>query len=151
MATATEVKTVPITIVPTLPPLPVALAAKWHHLSAFTYFVVSHAITCVYLLFSLALLVVNRASNAKKLILILAIADVMMMELLFSGNSAAVAVELIGLHGNSHLRWNKVCNVFKGYCHQVGAASMVSLISSFLLLFMVILTMVNLHRECKSM
>ncbi|KAK1293105.1 hypothetical protein QJS10_CPB17g01438 [Acorus calamus] len=151
MGTAIETKTVPITVVPTLPPLPVALTAKWHYLSAFTYFIATHAIACSYLAFSLALLVANRASGAKSLAFALAVADVIVMGLMFTGNSATIAVGLIGFKGNSHVGWNKVCNVYKGYCNHIGAAALMSLIGSITVLLIVVLTIASLHKRCGSM
>ncbi|KAK1317890.1 hypothetical protein QJS10_CPA05g00520 [Acorus calamus] len=151
MGTAVETKTVPITVVPTLPPLPVALTAKWHYLSAFTYFIATHVIACSYLAFSLVLLIANRASKAKSLAFALAVTDVIVMGLMFTGNSATIAVGLIGFERNSHVGWNKVCNVYKGYCNHIDAAALMSLIGSIVVVLIIVLTIANLHKQCGSM
>ncbi|CAA3014610.1 CASP 1E2 [Olea europaea subsp. europaea] len=137
---------VPITLVPTLPPVNVEVTAKWHYLSAFVYFVVANAIACAYAAISLLLTMANRAGK-RCLGMIITIFDLVMVALLFSGVGAAFAVGLIGFQGNSHVQWKKVCNVFDKFCDQAAAAVGISFIGSMLFFLMVFLATLNLHKK----
>ncbi|CAI8610571.1 unnamed protein product [Vicia faba] len=57
-------------------------------------------------------------------------------------------VGLLGYNGNSHVRWNKVCDVFDKFCHQVAASIILSLLGSLaFLLLIVILPILRFHRR----
>ncbi|TKY72005.1 CASP protein 1E1 [Spatholobus suberectus] len=101
---------VPIKLVDSMPPLHVPVSAKWHYLSAFV-------------------------QGMETLITVL---DALMVALLFSGNGAAIAVGILGLQGNSHVHWNKVCNVFGKFCDQVAASLFISLLGSIAFLSLLV-------------
>ncbi|XP_059280652.1 CASP-like protein 1E1 [Lycium ferocissimum] len=141
-----QTEVVPVQLVPTLPPINVPASAKWHHMSAFVYFVVVNAIACAYAAMSLVLSLANRAkTNGLSLTIILL--DLITVGLLYSGVGAAAAVGLIGYKGNSHVRWDKVCNVFGKFCGQVAAAIGISLVGSILFLLLVLFAMLNLQKK----
>ncbi|MFS7901762.1 putative casparian strip membrane protein [Helianthus anomalus] len=73
--------------------------------------------------------------------------DLIMMALLFSANGAATAVGMIGLNGNSHAQWHKVCYIFTRYCHQGAASVSMSFLGSFAFLWLVIFAILNLHKK----
>ncbi|KAK8468940.1 hypothetical protein PHAVU_006G161900 [Phaseolus vulgaris] len=127
---------VPIKLVESMPPLYVPVAAKWHYLSAFVYFVGANAIACSYATLSLLLTLGNRRKGMETVITVF---DTVMVALLFSSNGAAIAVGLLGLHGNSHVHWNKVCNLFGKFCDQVAASLFISLLGSIAFLFLLLL------------
>ncbi|XP_052208026.1 CASP-like protein 1E1 [Diospyros lotus] len=133
-----QTKVIPVSVVSTLPPLNVPVTAKWHYLSAFVYFVVVNAAACAYGAISLVVALGRRGGGNRRGIMAVAIAllDVVMVALLFSGNGAAAAIGVMGYKGNSHVRWEKVCNAFGKFCHQVAAGIVLSLLGSvaFLLL-----------------
>ncbi|KAI4317640.1 hypothetical protein L6164_025495 [Bauhinia variegata] len=137
---------VPVKLVDTLPAVNVAVTAKWHYLSAFVYMVVANAIACAYAALSLLLTLANRGKS-KGLGTMIIILDALMVALLFSGNGAATAVGLLGYQGNSHVRWNKVCNVFDKFCNQVAAAIVVSLVGSAAFLLLVLVPVLKIHRQ----
>ncbi|XP_057469554.1 CASP-like protein 1E2 [Actinidia eriantha] len=143
-----QTKVVPVTVLSTLPPLNVPVTAKSHYLSAFVYFVVTNAIACTYAALSLVLTLATKGGQ-KGLALIITILDLVMVALLFSGEGAAAAVGILGYKGNSHVRWNKVCNVFEEFCHQTAAALVLSLLGSVAFFFLVVLAALNLHKKCK--
>lgn len=68
--------------------------------------------------------------------------DKFTVALLFSGNGAAAAVGVLGYKGNSHVNWNKVCNVFDKFCGQMAASIGVSLLGSLAFLLLVVIPVV---------
>ncbi|PAL65566.1 hypothetical protein CEJ83_20580, partial [Acinetobacter baumannii] len=42
----------------------------------------------------------------------------------------------IGLKGNSHSIWTKICNVYDKYCRHIGSATGVSLLAAVLLVLL---------------
>ncbi|XAR57125.1 hypothetical protein NMG60_11025156 [Bertholletia excelsa] len=122
-----QTEMVQVQLVSTLPPLNVPVTAKWHYMSAFVYFVVANAIACAYAAVALVLALASRGKRGN-LALVVTILDLIMVALLFSANGAAGAIGLMGYEGNSHVRWEKVCNKFSRFCHQVAAAILLSLL-----------------------
>ncbi|XP_059648185.1 CASP-like protein 1E2 [Cornus florida] len=141
-----QTKVVPIQVVPTLPPLSVPVTAKWNYLSAFVYLVVTNAITCSYAALSLVL-TLTKMDRKKGFSLMIIILDLVMLVLLFPSIGAATAIGVIGYQGNSHVRWNKVCDVFDKFCHQGAAAIAMSLLGSLAYLLLVMLAAFKLHKK----
>lgn len=139
-----ETKMVPMTLSPSLPPLNVPVTAKWRYLSAFVFFVVSNAIACAYAVLSLILMITGGRKGLASMIIIF---DTLIVALLFSGNGAAVAIGVLGYEGNSHVRWNKVCNVFTNFCHRVAAAVVLSLIGSLAFVLLAVISALRLQKR----
>ncbi|GMH28435.1 hypothetical protein Nepgr_030278 [Nepenthes gracilis] len=115
-----ETKAVAVTIGAITLEIPVT--AKIKYSSTFVYSVVVNAIASGYGALSLLLMLANKGGKVRRATLLLVVGDMIMVALLFSGVGAAMAIGVIALKGNSHLRWNKVCNVFSKFCH-IGLAS----------------------------
>ncbi|KAF4358836.1 hypothetical protein F8388_013640 [Cannabis sativa] len=142
-----QTKIVSLQLVPTLPPINVPAHAKWYYLSAFKYFVVAHAIACSYAVLSLLLSLGNRGGKRGNISLGIAMADIVMVALLFSSNGAAVSIGLMGYQGNSHVQWKKVCNVFGKFCHQAAAAFVVSALGAIAFLLLIVFALKRLHKK----
>ncbi|EEF45487.1 conserved hypothetical protein [Ricinus communis] len=140
-----QTETVPIQLTSSMPPLYVPVVAKWHYLSAFVFFVVSNAIACSYAAISVMLSFCGK----KSMVPIILTLDLLMVALLFSSNGAATAIGVMGYKGNSHVKWNKVCNVFGKFCNQVAASVVLSLIGSIVFVLLVMLTAFRLHNKSK--
>nr|XP_043608724.1 CASP-like protein 1E2 [Erigeron canadensis] len=140
-----QATTVPIQIIPSLPPVNVPVNAKWLHMSAFVYFVIANAIACSYVAVSLILAFASK--GGKNVSLMVTILDLVVMTLLFSSLGATGAVGLIGYEGNSHVQWKKVCNVFDKFCHQVAAAMVLSFIGSIAYLLLAVLSVFNVYKN----
>ncbi|KAK1395133.1 hypothetical protein POM88_014189 [Heracleum sosnowskyi] len=138
---------VPITVVSTLPPINVPVTAKWHDMSAFTYFVVTNSLACSYGAVSLILVLANRGKRTGVLATTIIILDILILALLASGIGAASAVGVIGYNGNKHVHWNKVCHIFGKFCHQVLGAVAVSLLGSLAHLFLLVLSALDLQKK----
>ncbi|MFS8030476.1 putative casparian strip membrane protein [Helianthus anomalus] len=139
--------TVPITIVASLPPVYLPVTAKWLHMSAFVYFVIANVIACSYTAISLILTSLATKGGIKKVSIMVTILDLMVVALLFSAIGASGAVGLIGYRGNSHVRWEKVCNTFDKFCHQVMAAMALSFVACLAYLLLVVLAIFNVYKK----
>ncbi|XP_011627414.1 CASP-like protein 1E1 [Amborella trichopoda] len=142
MGTARETKSVPFTLIPGAPPLIVSVPAKYHYSSAFVYLLVANVIASVYAFLSLILQAFGKRSS-----LLLCTCDVVMFGLLFSSVGASGAIGVVAHNGNSHVKWNKVCDVFDQFCKQVGAATLVAFFGALTFLLLLFLSLFNLHRR----
>nr|AIC33063.1 integral membrane family protein [Elaeis guineensis] len=143
---AKQTKTVSIQVSPTDPPVPVTVVAKTAYASAFVYFLIANVIACVYSAISLATSTVKRASKSN-LPLLLSIIDIAMVAFLFSGNGAATTFGLLGVRGNSHLQWKKVCNVFGKFCLDVTVSIMMSMLGFLAYVLLVLHAIISLHKR----
>ncbi|GMI80066.1 CASP-like protein 1E1 [Hibiscus trionum] len=143
-----QTKIVPIQIVPTLPAVNVAAQAKWHYLSAFVYSMVANIIASSYAAISTLMVLGSRNGKARLgLAQIIAVLDILMVGILFSANGAALAIGLMGYNGNSHVRWNKVCNVFDKFCDQAAVSIVLSLLASLAFTALILLTLLTFHKR----
>ncbi|MED6119737.1 hypothetical protein PIB30_014601 [Stylosanthes scabra] len=142
-ATNKQTKVVPLKVFDSLPPVNLPVTAKWHYLSAVLYFLVTNAISCAYAAVSLLLTAANKGGKSKSLRILIFVLDALMVALLFSGIGAASAVGVLGYQGNSHVRWNKVCNVFGKFCHQMTVSIGISLLGSLAFLFLVMIPVIS--------
>ncbi|WOH08406.1 hypothetical protein DCAR_0727846 [Daucus carota subsp. sativus] len=138
-----QTEIIPVTLVSTLPPLYVPATAKFHYLSAFTYFVVANAVACAYGAVSFIVTLAKRGSNKRGLANWIIMFDLIMVALLASGSGAAAAVGVLGYNGNEHVRWNKVCNVFGKFCNLVKVSVGFSLLGLLLFMFLVMIAVVR--------
>ncbi|XP_057725241.1 CASP-like protein 1E2 [Arachis stenosperma] len=143
VVTNKQTKVVPLKVFDSLPPVNLPVSAKWHYLSAVLYFLVTNATSCGYAAVSLLLTAANRDGKSKHLRILIFVLDALMVALLFSGIGAASAVGVLGYHGNSHVQWKKVCNVFGKFCHQMVASIGLSLLGSVAFLFLVMLPLIS--------
>ncbi|MFS8002809.1 putative casparian strip membrane protein [Helianthus anomalus] len=139
-----QTTTVSLTIVTSLPPVDLPVTAKWNHMSAFVYFVIANAIACSYGATSLIVILVTRGKN-KLVSLMVTVLDLVMVALLFSAIGATGSIGLIGYNGNSHVHWDKVCNVFGKFCHQVAISVFLSFAGSIAYLLLIVLAALKLH------
>ncbi|XP_021766211.1 CASP-like protein 1E1 [Chenopodium quinoa] len=140
-----QTKMVPIKVFSNLPAFDVPVMAKFSHVSAFVYSVVANSIASVFAAVSLAL-TLGSGKGGSRLMMIL-VADLIMVALLFSSIGGTSAVGVIGIKGNSHLQWNKVCNVYDRFCHQVAASVVLSLLGAIIFLLLVILTASKIQKR----
>ncbi|KAG5554938.1 hypothetical protein RHGRI_012480 [Rhododendron griersonianum] len=133
-----QTKIVAIPVVSTLPPLNVPLTAK--------YFVVVNAIACAYAIISLVLTLASKGGNKGGLALMITTLDLVILALLSSANGATGGIGLIGIRGNSHVQWNKVCNVFDKFCHQMLAGLVLSVLGSAIFLLLLVISARKLQK-----
>ncbi|KAL6615318.1 hypothetical protein ACP70R_037588 [Stipagrostis hirtigluma subsp. patula] len=136
-----QTRTIQVTITDTLPPLQVPIIAKWSYSSAFVYFVVANAMVCAFSAVAVA------ASRRRGAAVALMVGDLLALALLFSAVGAAAEFGILGERGNSHVRWAKVCNVYGRFCERAMAAVIVSLLAAFANLVLLMLTILNVHKN----
>ncbi|ESQ55932.1 hypothetical protein EUTSA_v10026349mg [Eutrema salsugineum] len=139
-----QTKVVSIKVIPTLPPLDVSTTAKSTYLSAFVYNISANAIACGYTAISIVILIISKGRRSKGLLMAVLLGDLVMVALLFSGTGAAGAIGLMGLKGNKHVMWKKVCNVFGKFCHQAAASVAITFLSAVVFMVLVVLDAMKL-------
>lgn len=68
----------------------------------------------------------------------------MTLALASAGDGAATFMSELGRNGNSHARWDKICDKFETYCNRGAAALIISFIASILLLIITIISITKL-------
>lgn len=68
----------------------------------------------------------------------------MTLALASAGDGAATFMSELGRNGNSHARWDKICDKFETYCNRGGAALIASFIGSILLLIITVMSITKL-------
>lgn len=66
-----------------------------------------------------------------------------------SGDGAAAFMAELGKNGNSHARWNKICDKFGKYCDRGGGALIASFIGLGLLVVITVLSIIKLVTKPK--
>ncbi|KAK4425759.1 CASP-like protein 1D1 [Sesamum alatum] len=145
MVTSKQTELIPIPIPPFLIPRP----AKFTHSPAFIYFVAAlsvagfyGAITTLISLFALC----NPASYPR-LLSHFVIFDVLLLGIVAAATGTAGGVAYIGLKGNSHVQWRKICDIYGEFCRHVGASIAVSLFGSVVLALLVLLSIYSLSKR----
>lgn len=70
-----------------------------------------------------------------------------MLGLVASATGTAGGVAYIGLKGNSHVKWDKVCDLHDKFCQHLAASIVVSLLAAFVLIFLIALSIFSLHKK----
>ncbi|KAK1280515.1 hypothetical protein QJS04_geneDACA014945 [Acorus gramineus] len=134
---------IPVAIVGTNP-INVSITAKFSHTPSFIYFVIANAIASFY---NFVVLLVIRFVRRKELGLLIPLLDMAMVTLVATGAAAATAVAEVGRNGNSHARWNKICDRFDAYCDRGGGALVASFVGLILLMTLNALSTTTLYKN----
>ncbi|XP_030450042.1 CASP-like protein 1B2 [Syzygium oleosum] len=128
-------------------PITATLTAKFQHTPAFVYFVIVNGMASLHNLIMIIVEIWGDKFDYKGLRLVMiAILDMMTVSLASGGDGAATFMAELGKNGNSHARWNKICDKFGTFCDHGGGA----IISSFVgLLLLVIITTLSIGRLVK--
>ncbi|MGI4329171.1 CASP protein domain-containing protein [Klebsiella pneumoniae] len=134
---------------PVAPFSPVFKPAKFNHSPAFIYFVAALSVAGLYSLITTvaSFLVLLKPGYSTKLIPHFVIFDVLVLGIVASATGTAGGVAYIGLKGNSHVMWNKVCNVYDKFCQHIAASVGVSLVASIVLVLLVFLSVYSLSKK----
>ncbi|KAI3690546.1 hypothetical protein L2E82_48627 [Cichorium intybus] len=137
-------------LIPVAPGLAISRTGKFSHSPAHIYLLAALSTAALYsiitgLISVFALMKPGGASAKLKFHFV--ILDSLLLGIVAAATGASGGVSYIGLKGNSHSRWNKICNMYDTYCIHVGAAILLSLISSITLLLLV---WINVHALSKK-
>ncbi|XP_030971765.1 CASP-like protein 1B2 [Quercus lobata] len=126
-------------------PIKASLTAKFQHTPAFVFFVVANVMASFHNLLILLLEIVGHKIDYKGLRLaIIAILDMLIVVLAAAGDGAALFMAELGKNGNSHARWNKICDKFQTFCDHGSGALIASFIGLILLLIINIISIAKL-------
>ncbi|KAK4856442.1 hypothetical protein QYF36_017541 [Acer negundo] len=126
--------------------------AKFTHSPAFIYFVAAMAVACFYSIITIlvSILVIFKPTFHKTFLLHFALWDVLMLGLVASATGAAGSVAYIGLKGNSHVRWEKVCSTYDKYCRYVGSSTALALFAAVVLVLLSMLSTYSLYKRIRD-
>uniref|UniRef100_A0A6N2KLY7 CASP-like protein n=1 Tax=Salix viminalis TaxID=40686 RepID=A0A6N2KLY7_SALVM len=135
-----ETKTLVVATVGTTP-IKATLTAKFQHTPAFVFFVIANGLASMHNLVMIMGDLFGQKLDYKGLRLaMIAILDMMTVALISGGASAAAFMAELGKNGNSHARWNSICDKYKTFCDHVCA-----LIASFAgLILMLIISVMSI-------
>ncbi|XP_058083814.1 CASP-like protein 1D1 [Magnolia sinica] len=131
--------------------VPVARAAKFNHSPAFIYFVAALSIACLYSILTLmaSFASVSKRSPSNKLLFLLAIKDALMAALVASATGTAGGVAYIGMKGNKHVGWTKICGVYDKFCRHIGSSIALAVLASTVLVLLVMVSTYSLYRRSR--
>ncbi|PWA90878.1 CASP-like protein [Artemisia annua] len=145
MVTAEQTKTFLVA-----PGVSITRTAKFSHSPAYIYFVAAMSVAALYGLVSGLVSVfalMKPGGNSAKLMFHFVILDALLLGIVASTTGASGGAGYIGLKGNSHSNWNKICNRYGSYCHHFAAGILLSLISAISLLLLVWLSVYVLSKK----
>lgn len=69
----------------------------------------------------------------------------LILGIIASATGTAGSVAYIGLKGNDHARWGKICNLYGKFCRHVGGSVAVALFGSVVTVLLIWLSACSLH------
>ncbi|XP_058196810.1 CASP-like protein 1B2 [Rhododendron vialii] len=144
-----ETKTIVVALIGSSP-ISATLTAKFQHTPAFVFFVIANAIASFHNLLMLAVECFGNKFDFKGLrLLLIPILDMMIVALVSAGAGGAVFMGELGRNGNSHARWNKICDKFESFCDHGAGAFIACFIGLLLLMIINVISILNLRNHLK--
>lgn len=149
MVTSNQTKLIQVPLPGTPGPVLVPKSAKFHYSPAFIYFVAALSVAGLYSIITglASLSVVWKPSIPAKCLFFLILTDVLILGIVASATGTAGSVTYVGLKGNSHVNWNKICDTYGKFCRYVGSSVIVGLFASFVLVLLIIGNAYALYRR----
>ncbi|RZC51892.1 hypothetical protein C5167_020315 [Papaver somniferum] len=108
--------------------------AKWNYSPAFIVSSMLNTLVC------------RKKCATNKFLIQTVLADVLVFGILASATGAAGGVAYIGLKGNSHIGWFKICNIYDKFCRHIAASLVLSLVA--LVILLIIITLSTIQTRC---
>ncbi|KAL0376527.1 UNVERIFIED_CONTAM: CASP-like protein 1D1 [Sesamum calycinum] len=145
MVTSKQTELIPIPIPPFLIPRP----AKFNQSPAFIYFVAALSVAGLYgaITTLISLFALCKPASHPRLLSHFVIFDVLLFGIVAAATGTAGGVGYIGLKGNSHVQWRKICDIYGEFCRHIGASIAVSLFGSVVLALLVLLSIYSLSKR----
>ncbi|XP_022723066.1 CASP-like protein 1D1 [Durio zibethinus] len=149
MVTSKQTELVPVTSMPTVR---VPIPAKFNHSPAFIYFIAALSVTGLYSIITIlaSVSVVLKPTYSKSFLLFFAFLDVVFVGIVASATGAAGAVAYIGLKGNSHVGWTKICGVYDKFCRHIGSSVALALFAAILLVLLSMMSAFTLYKKIRD-
>ncbi|XP_047157946.1 CASP-like protein 1D1 [Vigna umbellata] len=121
--------------------------AKFQHSPAFVYFVAAFSVSGLYALVSAlaSIAVIQKPEFKLKFLLNFIFWDTLILGIIASATGAAGTVAYIGLKGNSHVGWIKVCNVYDKFCRHLAGSIAVALFGSIITVLLIWLSAFTIY------
>ncbi|XVE89401.1 hypothetical protein DITRI_Ditri19aG0198600 [Diplodiscus trichospermus] len=116
-------------------PVKLTLTAKFHHTPAFVFFVIANGVASFHNFVMIMVELGSRFDYKGLRFAVMAILDMLNVVLVSGGANAAAFMAELGKNGNSHARWDKICDKFGTFCEHGGGA----LVASFAALALMLL------------
>ncbi|KAL8100328.1 CASP-like protein 1 [Apium graveolens] len=131
------------------PPFRVRNSSRFTDSPAFVYFIAALSVAGLYSIITtlVTILALLKPDNWKHLVSHFVVFDVLLLGIVASATGASGAVAYIGLRGNSHSGWLKVCNIYDTFCAHIASATGVALIASIVLVLLILLSVFTLSRR----
>ncbi|XP_022761210.1 CASP-like protein 1D1 [Durio zibethinus] len=150
MVTSKQTKLVPMPGFPTGPR--VTIPAKFNHSPALIYFIAALSVTGLYSIITTlaSISIIQKPAYSKSFLLVFAFLDVVFVGIVASATGAAGDVGYIGLKGNSHVGWTKICGVYDKFCRHIGSSVALSLFAAILLVFLSMMSTFTLYKRIRD-
>ncbi|XP_076952424.1 CASP-like protein 1 [Bidens hawaiensis] len=122
------------------PGMTIPMAAKFSQSPAFIYYVATLSVTCFYSIITgvlSVLIMLKPKRSSTRLLFCFLILDTLLFGIMASATGAAGGVAYIGFKGNSHTKWNMICNMYDSFCGHIAGSIAVSLLPSIGLLLLI--------------
>ncbi|TKW31597.1 hypothetical protein SEVIR_2G116200v4 [Setaria viridis] len=147
LATAKQTVLIPVPLLRTV----LAMDAKFKDSPALIYLLVALCVTCLYSLLTAlgSMRLISGSASAAKTVFLLLLLDVFYAAVMASATGSAGGVAWIGLKGNSHTRWAKICDTYGKFCRHIGASVFLGLVASIVLVLLAVLNAYSLYRRSR--
>ncbi|XP_055818285.1 CASP-like protein 1 [Solanum dulcamara] len=129
--------------------LPTPRPATFNQSPALIYFVVALSVAGFFSIITTlgSLYSIIKPGCYAKIISHFIVIDVLLIGIVASATGAAASVTYIGLKGNTHVGWGKVCTLYGKFCRYLGASIGVSLFATVMLVLLVLLSVYSLSKK----
>ncbi|KAM3357887.1 CASP-like protein 1 [Capsicum galapagoense] len=129
--------------------VPTPRPAKFNYSPALIYFVAALSVAGFFSILTAlgSLYSLIKPGCSAKIISHFIVIDLLLLGIVASATGAAASVIYIGLKGNTHAGWGKVCSLYGKFCRYLGASVEVSLFATVMLVFLVLLSVYSLSKK----
>ncbi|XWS20732.1 hypothetical protein CRYUN_Cryun31cG0127700 [Craigia yunnanensis] len=129
-------------------PVTLSLTAKFQNTPAFVFFVIANGLVSINNLLMIMVDLFGSKFDYKGLrFAMIAILDMLNVALVSGGANAAVFMAELGKNGNSHARWDKICDKFGTFCDRGGGALIASFVALALMLLISVMSILKLQKS----
>ncbi|KAG4142350.1 hypothetical protein ERO13_D06G123800v2 [Gossypium hirsutum] len=127
-----------------------ATLVMFHHTPAFVFFAIANGLVSIHNLVMIMMDLLGSKFDYKGFQFpMIASLDMLNLALVSGGANAAAFMAELGKNGNSHARWDKICDKFGAYCDRGAGALIASFLALALMLLISFLSILN-HKLVNS-